>query len=454
MPSELQTQRRSREVTLSSTGWTPSTRRQLERLIRAGSGRGLPVAMDFDNTIVWGDIGEATLAVLTRRGLVTPDRVQGVFSPAVWRENRRPVTPESPPDITEYYEALLAPTVHGPRDPTPLASGYVWAVEAMAGLRPLDVVRATEEAYGCSAPMQNRKIEVTPGHTAYPAPFFYPAMVELIALLLQHEFAFWIVSASNVWSVRWMVRHALEPQLRQLGVRRGIPPEQVLGVSVLLADGRGRLHKDACLVRENAGYAALDPRVLGRFRLTGQLQFPVPTYSGKVGCLWDALGGPPFLAAGDSPGDHAMLSFARNRLWIARLDKPEYQAATAKRIRQTGRRGWILQPVIPREIPGLPAELVGRDSKRRPAGERRSAWRAGLRLAGVAARRKDGTRAGSPRLCCADVPASSALGEAAPPSLRSSLTGRVGGFIADPRALQQLSPALRAKVRRSVRLLT
>ncbi len=341
------------KVTLASPGWAPSARRQLERLIRAGSGRGLPVAMDFDNTIVWGDIGEATLAVLTRRGLVTPDRAQGVLSPAVWRADGRRIRPDSEPDITEYYEALLAPTVHGQVDPTPLASGYVWAVEAMAGLRPLDVVRAAEEAYGCSAPMQTRKIEVSPGHTAYPAPFLYPEMVELIATLLEHKFAFWIVSASNVWSVRWMVRHALEPQLRQLGVRRGIPPERVIGVSVLLADGKGRLHKDACLVREDTRYAALDPRVLGRYRLTAQLQFPVPTYSGKVGCLWDVLGGPPYLAAGDSPGDHAMLSFSRNRLWIARLDKPEYQAAAARRIRQTGRRGWIVQPVITREQPGF-----------------------------------------------------------------------------------------------------
>ena len=140
---------------------------------------------------------------------------------------------------------------------------------------------------------------------------------------------------------------------------RGIPPEQVLGVSVLLADRRGGLHKDACLVRENPDYAALDPRTLGAFRLTGQLQFPVPTYSGKVGCLWDVLGGRPFLAVGDSPGDHAMLSFSRNRLWIARLDKPGYQAATAKRIRQTGRRGWILQPALGGAKPGFLANASG-----------------------------------------------------------------------------------------------
>jgi hypothetical protein len=336
-------------------GWAPAARRQLERLIRAGSGQRLPVAFDFDNTIVSGDIGEATLAILARRGLVSPDRARGVPSPPIRNEKGRTVTPDSGPDITAYYEALLAPTVHGPRDPTPLASGYVWAVEAMAGLRPLDVVQATAEAYGHSVPQQLRSIEVTPGRTAYPAPFFHPEMVELIATLIRHDFAIWIMSASNVWSVRWMVQHALQPLLRSHGVRRGIPPEQVLGISVLLADRRGGLHKDTCLVRGNRGYARLDPRTLGALRLTAQLQFPVPTYSGKVGCLWDALGGPPFLAVGDSPGDHAMLSFSRNRLWIARLDKPQYQIATAEQIRQTGRRGWILQPALAQPKPGFVA---------------------------------------------------------------------------------------------------
>lgn len=197
---------------------------------------------------------------------------------------------------------------------------------------------------------------MTPGQTAYPAPFFYPEMVELIAQFVLHQFAVWIVSASNVWSVRWMVRHLLDPMLLECGAKQGIPPEQVIGVSVLLSDRRGRLHKDACLVRENPAYTALDPQALAGLQLTPQLQFPVPTYSGKVGCLWDALGQPPFFAAGDSPGDHAMLSFSRHRLWIARLDKPDYQAATAKRIQSTGPKGWILQPTLSRDTPCFVAD--------------------------------------------------------------------------------------------------
>lgn len=345
--------RKSTDARLVGPGWAPEVREHLERLIRAGSGRGLPVAFDFDNTLVSGDIGEATLAILTRQRKLKPESVHGPLSPDVVRASGERVGPGSGPDATAYYETLLAPTVHGSSDPTPLANGYVWAVEAMAGLRPSDVVRAAATAYDRSKTGQVRSIEVTAGQTAYPAPFFHPEMVELLAVLIRHGFSIWIVSASNVWSVRWMVQEALGPLLREHDVKQGIPPQQVLGVAVLLADRQGRLHKDACLVRENPGYAALDPRTLSRFQLTSQLQFPVPTYSGKVGCLWDALGRAPYLAAGDSPGDHAMLSFSRNRLWIARLDKPDYQAATAVCMRSTGPRGWLFQPAVGREKPGF-----------------------------------------------------------------------------------------------------
>ena len=355
---------------LAGGGWRPDVRRRLDGLIHDGRGRGLPVALDFDNTLTCGDIGEATFAMLVRSGRLAPDRIPEALSPAFRTPSGPRIAPHSPPDLTTYYEALLAPTVHGPADPTPLASGYVWAVEVMRNLQPGDVIKATADAYALTQAGSVRSIEVTPGRTAYPAPFFYPEMLDLLAALLRHGFSVWIMSASNVWSVRWMVQEALNPLLGERGAPRGIPPEQIVGVSVLLRDRLGRLHKDACLVHENPRYARLDPATLRQFRLTRWLQFPVPTYSGKVGCLWDVLRRSPELAVGDSPGDHAMLTFARRRLWIARLDKPDYQAATADLMRRTDPETWMVQPVLarhqpgfiadPRRLPPLPASLGAR----------------------------------------------------------------------------------------------
>jgi hypothetical protein len=345
--------RRSGRCHLKCPGWSPKTRQALERLIERGAGKNLPVTLDFDNTIVCGDIGEATLAMLVKKGVLRASRIARTLSPSFRLPNGHKVSLNSGPDITAYYEAYLAPTAHGSADPTALANGYVWAVEIMEGLTPWEAVQATEEAFACAEPMQPRMIEVTPGKTRFPAPFFYPEMVELIAELRRYEFDVWIISASNVWSVRWMITRALNPLLMAHGAASGIPADRVVGVSALLYDQAGSLYKDALLVRENPAYAALEERALRSFQLTSRLQYPVPTYAGKVGCIWDAVGQHPYLAAGDSPGDHAMLSFSEHRLWIMRMNKPAYQQKTADCIRRTGKKGWLIQPVIGQEAGGF-----------------------------------------------------------------------------------------------------
>ena len=60
---------------LEPAGWNHQARHALERLLSRGAGQGLPTVFDFDNSIVCGDIGEATLAVLARTGILTPSRV-------------------------------------------------------------------------------------------------------------------------------------------------------------------------------------------------------------------------------------------------------------------------------------------------------------------------------------------------------------------------------------------
>lgn len=338
---------------LEEPGWTDRVRSRLETLIKQGAGRGLPVVFDFDNTIVCGDIGEATLAVLARSGLLPLKEMPASFFPRFRPSSGALVTPETSADLAEYYEAFLAPTAHGSKDATPLANGYALAVEVLEGLNPYQVVEATRAAYESGRPGEVRMIEVTPGKTGYPAPFFYPEMVELLAKLLSHEFDVWIVSASNVWSVRWMLLHALPPLLRARGVRRCIRPDHVVGISTLLADSDHRLYKDPLLVREFSPYARLEKLALERFKLTSRLQFPVSTYSGKIACILDHIGRPPYLCAGDSPGDVPMMKFSENRLWIARLEKPAYQRVAARAMRETEPVRWICQPALNKGQPGF-----------------------------------------------------------------------------------------------------
>jgi hypothetical protein len=342
---------------LQAPGWNEETRRALEGIINEGAGQQLPVAFDFDNTIVCGDIGEATLAVLARSGVLTPAKLNRTLSPSFRVPGKAPIEQSSCADVTQYYEAFLAPTAHEGRDPSPLANGYAWAVEVMENLRPLDIVHATRTAFEWPQPTKPAFIEVTPGQTAFPAPFFYPEAVELIAELVRLRFEVWIISASNVWSVRWMVLHALNPLLRRRGLKAGLPASHVVGISTLLADRQGRLYKDALLVREDDQYAAMAEKALAGLRLTSRLQFPVPAYSGKVAAVFDMVGRNPFLAVGDSPGDHALLEISQHRLWIARLEKPGYQRATRELIRRTGGAGWLIQPTLTKGSPGFVSGL-------------------------------------------------------------------------------------------------
>jgi phosphoserine phosphatase len=337
---------------LQSPGWTPATRTWLERLIRRGAGQGLPVAFDFDNTLVCGDIGEATLALLVKQRRLKPEVIAALAVPFCDAAGKR-IRADRLPDLTAYYEALLEGSGHGAADPNPLTSGYTWAVEIMSGLSPAAIVRATAACAARARTGEVRRLEVTAGQTAYPLPWFYPQMVELLAALIVHRFDVWIVSASNAWSVRWMVLNVLNPQLARLGAPAGVSPDHVIGVSLMVRDRAGRLLKDPLLVREKPAYARLDATALRAVRLTPRLHLPVPVYSGKVACLWDVIGQPPYLAAGDSPGDLPMLGFAENRLWLARLEKPDYTTAMLARCQGHAPDSWAVQPTLVKASPGF-----------------------------------------------------------------------------------------------------
>lgn len=329
---------------LKAAGWSENARRSLERLVQHGSGQRLPVVFDFDNTIISGDVGEAVLAVLAAEGRLTPNKVCSTLCPELTVAGGKTLNIRDCSDVMQYYEALLAPTAHGPADPTPLANGYVWATEALENLTLAEVLAATAKACQLGQTDPLGSITPTAGGPAYPAPRFHEPMVELIGKLLELEYDIWIVSASNAWSVRWMVLHGLNPLLRARGVSEGLRADHVIGVATLLTDRAGLLYKDSVLVHEDKNYASLAPKASKSLRVTRHLQLPAPVYTGKVACILDAIGRNPYLCAGDSASDHPMLKFSRHRLWIARLDKPQLQKATRNFIRQTGEENWIVQP--------------------------------------------------------------------------------------------------------------
>jgi hypothetical protein len=334
------------KCTLQSAGWRKPARRTLETLIQKGAGLNLPAVFDFDNTIISGDVGEAVLAMLAGAGRLAPGTIDPKLGPAVPVPGKGTVSVESCSDVMEYYEALLNPTVHGQSDPKPLDNGYVWATQALEGLSVAEILAATSTVFRIGERSQQSFVQASEGGQRYPSPRFYQPIAELMAQLLQLRYQVWIVSASNVWSVRWMIIHGLNPLLRKYGARSGLPPERVIGMATLLKDRNGKLYKDSVLVRENSAYAALGEKTMKSLQITPHLEHPVPVYCGKVACILDFIGANPYLCAGDSPSDHPMLRVSRHRLWIARREKPQAQRMTRALMRRTGTAGWVVQPAF------------------------------------------------------------------------------------------------------------
>src|SRR5262249_22889336 len=114
-----ETSLRRRDYKLEAPGWSEKTRVALQKLIQDGAGKQLPVVFDFDDTIVCGEAGEATLAVLTRTGQIKSARIPRTLSPTFAPAGRGKVALKTSADLTEYYSALLSPTAHGANDTMP-----------------------------------------------------------------------------------------------------------------------------------------------------------------------------------------------------------------------------------------------------------------------------------------------------------------------------------------------
>ena len=361
---------------LKGAGWNASIRSTLERWISEGRDQAKIAVFDLDNTLLCRDIGEATLVELLRSGVLKPDGIPEAISPPLAGPGGARIAPSDAASAVKYYEELVALTEHDSRDPAPYSNGYAWAVQAMAGLTADQVVRATRDAYAGGAARSDlgkpgvvSRLELAPGKLSYPRPFFYPEMVELVGRLLEHGFAVWVVSATNVWSARTMAVEALGVELERAGFAKRIAPERVVASTLLLEvpGGKhgGRLGKDALLVRDDPAYAALDPAALARYRLTAQIDYPLPTYSGKVACILQWIRARPYLVAGDGHSDHAMLTHAEHRLWIARLERSGPQRETAELIRKHEPERWAVQPTLHLEAPGF---VASRDALARRVG--------------------------------------------------------------------------------------
>ncbi|BCS95517.1 phosphoserine phosphatase [Desulfoluna limicola] len=359
------------EVKLADGNWNPAVKAKLEKIIAENAFQGKKAVFDFDNTTVCRDIGEATFAAMVEAGQLTLDKVSRDVTPSSFVLGDKTVSLDTVKDLPEFYEDFLSATKHQAGEKTPYSNSYAWVVQIMAGMTPAQILPFSEKAFGNNialkdsgaADLKETKIN------GYRMPFFYPEMVDLYGALLTNGYEVYVCSASNIWTVRWMVTENMNKLIEaKYGKGIGIAPDHVIGVNVLLKDKRdGKLYKDQLLVKSNAKYAALDRDELSNYELTSQIVYPITGYFGKVAnIIKHVTKERPFLIGGDSNNDLPMLDRAENRLWITRLESMGYQKGLVEQASDSLPGNWMLQPALYKKSPGFVATKADLEKRLAP----------------------------------------------------------------------------------------
>lgn len=340
--------------------WDPQTKASLEKLLNKNSFKNKLVILDFDGTTVSRDIGDATFGYLVgEKKLKINEQIKSISPSFVYDGKKIDVATGT--SLVDYYEKYPEATAHHTSDDTPYSNAYAWLVQIMSGFSPADIIKATEMAYSDGIAEKDSISKtgdesLVDGLGGYRRPFFHPEMVNLIGELVTHGYDVYFVTASNVWSVRWMVLNPLNKKLKeQFGTNIQVSPDRVIGISTQLIDKRdGKLYLDAYLVKENKLYATLNQDELKNYELTAQIAYPLTAYYGKISAIQKYISQSiPFLVAGDSPGDFPMLKYSENKLWIARLEKEDYQKMISALIKADPKKKWLIQPALYKKLPGF-----------------------------------------------------------------------------------------------------
>ena len=341
--SENKPKKKKKTISLNNLNWNTDNKEKLENLINNNSFQNKKVIFDFDNTIICRDISESAFLNLVNNNLIDIEKIKGI-SPDFVLDNQL-VSLGLNANPVEYYEKFMYATFHQNKDQSEIINGYSWLVQAMTGLNLSDLVKIVKETYNQNTNINNGK---------YLTPFFYSEMLDLIGNLIIQGFNIYIVSASNVWTVRYMVTEFLNNLLKEKFQKDiKIHPKNVYGINTLIIDKRDKqLYKDIHLIKKNKDYLNSDINELANYEITNQLVQPISSFDGKYHLIEKYILSPgekAFLICGDSPNDLAMLKQSENKLWIERSDKIE----DSEKIKSFIDQSWLIQKVNTINNPGF-----------------------------------------------------------------------------------------------------
>ena len=267
---------------------------------------------DADNTIWKYDIEEGLLAWMSAKNSLSLQNIPAHLFPIAPQPDATPMS---------YYEEL-SHIDH--------SLGYLWAAQVFSGFT-LGELRAEVQEMMASvepiqAPMPNGDVQLV------QIPKIYPKQMELIHSLQNKGVDVWVVSASLEEVVRMVVS---DPQY---GLN--IPPEQVIGVNLMLHKPNGEATVGALERRagkKGVAYYFSEERMSWKM---GDYPFaPMTWYAGKVAAIkeWIHPSRRPILVAGDSPNDFYMQFYSDAiRLRVHRKDSHKVQLEERKNVWQEG----------------------------------------------------------------------------------------------------------------------
>ncbi len=323
--------------------WPPDAARQLGALIDSHAHNGAFAVFDADNTSYHHDLVGALLPFMEMRGLLTRDSMHPALAVIPFRDST-----ERRESLHSYYMRL------GEIDDQ---VGYPWASQIFAGFTLRELKHQLDDMLAWGKPIpawqfDGERIE----NVAIEAPRLQRGQQELYQALRAHGIAVYVVSAASEELVRMVVS---DPRYGY-----DVPPENVIGVSLLLRD---RVTGDVTTARKRISEGHYAPQDLLDHELTPTLWAPLPWYEGKQAAIhtyihpWKK----PILVAGDTPASDGPMflrapDIARGalRLFVARKDsyhqrihalQAEHVAGQAEHGHEvTADRNWVI--VTPDEI--------------------------------------------------------------------------------------------------------
>ncbi len=345
---------------LDRENWRPEVYDELVTIVGKNANEGRFAVFDWDNTTAARCLETATVGQMIAEGKITKETVPQAIMPTFTVDGQT-FSWEST-SLLEYNAASYNATTHE-GDPMGGYSESGWLAQTFTSQTVQDVVAATATVYDNGSAAQDigtPNASSIAGNPDVLRPFVFPEMADLYGFLLSNGIDVHVVSAGNPWAVRYVVDNFLNPFIKKkYGDRVELPPHHVIGVGLLIHESEsGRLYKDHLLVTDDdelgKNFATLDVATLSRFRITSQVDFPLPDFVGKVANVLAHISDEqPLLVAGDSAGDFFNLERSEHKLWMAHLETPGAEQAAVEQMAKHDKDSWLVQTTLFRESPGF-----------------------------------------------------------------------------------------------------